>query len=552
MKVSDYTFPLFVRKRPADKPNILLLFTDQQRFDTINALGFDYMVTPNLNRLVREGCAFTHACTPNPVCIPARHSLLTGQYSAVHGMAENYGAVIPPQVPRLPRLLADDGYHCELVGKTHFTPPRTHHGFHRMQIMEELFHNVGDDDYATYLQSVGQGHVRNVHGIRNMLYVQPQRSLIPEEHHGSSWVAERSADCIRRNSRRPFFLWSSWIAPHPPFDVPDSFADLYKGADLPEPTPREERANPRLENHRLAGDYEDPAKTRRVRELYFASISFVDHNIGKVLAALEETDQLENTLILFTSDHGEMLGDNGGWGKQLPNDFSRRVPLIARYPARIPAGTIRHDHADLLDILPTCLDAAGVEPPADADFPGESILIAEGQGKRDRTVHYMENGRGQGRVISLRGQRFKLNYWFDTGREELYDLQQDPAEIRNLLDADLAPEAASQYADLKRKLTDHESQHGWPDTVRDGKLVPWQGEKKETWPPSVAGLNWQFHTHPFNMPPEEGAKYQSEKTEVLQATKDEPALKLSRLNLDYYLSAGGDAELVEEIRRRDL
>ena len=229
-EIAEHTFPLFVQKRPEGRPNVVLLFTDEQRYDTIGALGCDYMVTPNLDRLVREGCAFTHACTPNPVCVPARHNLLTGLYSRDTGMSENQTAVMPPSIPRLPQILADAGYHCEVVGKMHFQPARTHHGFHRMQVMAELFRNVGDDDFAMYLRSVGLGHIRNIHGVRNLLYDQPQRSLLPEEHHGTTWVGDRAADCVRRNRNRPFFLWAGWIAPHPPFAPPADLADLYKDA----------------------------------------------------------------------------------------------------------------------------------------------------------------------------------------------------------------------------------------------------------------------------------------------------------------------------------
>ncbi len=549
-EIAKHTFPLFVEKRPEGRPNVVLLFTDEQRYDTIGALGCDYMVTPNLDRLVREGCAFTHACTPNPVCVPARHNLLTGLYSRDTGMSENQTAVMPPSIPRLPQILADAGYHCEVVGKMHFQPARTHHGFHRMQVMAELFRNVGDDDFAMYLRSVGLGHIRNIHGVRNLLYDQPQRSLLPEEHHGTTWVGDRAADCVRRNRNRPFFLWAGWIAPHPPFAPPADLADLYKDAPLPEPTPQEEDANPRLQRHRLAMDDPTPGKIRRVRELYAASVTHIDRNVGKVIEALEETGQLDNTLVIFTSDHGDMLGDNGAWSKQVPNDPSVRIPFIMRCPGRIEAGTVRHDYADLVDILPTVLDACGVDYPSDIEFPGESLLISEGCGAKDRSVHYMENSRGRGRVISLRGQRHKYNYWFDGGREELYDMEEEPAEIHNLLQGARATDQQEAYREMKERLTACEARCGHSGTVKEGRLVPSDAPEKPTWPPGVRGLNWQFHMHPFNMRPEEAATYNSEKDEVLAATKDEPTLDLAKLDLDYYLSAGGDPELVEEIRRR--
>jgi len=549
-KVSDYTFPLFLQKRPEGRPNVVLLFTDQQRHDTIGALGYDYMQTPNMDRLVREGCAFTHACSTNPVCVPARHNLLTGLYGRETGMLTNERAAISHHIPRLPQVLADAAYHCEVVGKMHFQPARTHHGFHRMQLMEELFKDPGDDEFAMYLRSVGLGHIRNIHGIRNLLYEQPQRSLLPEEHHGTTWVGERAADCVRRNKDRPFFLWAGWIAPHPPFAVPDNLAELYAGAPLPEPTPPNEDPVPALAHCRLSNDYDDPAKTRRVRELYMAAVSHVDRAIGRVLEALEETGQLDNTLVILTSDHGEMLGDNGGWGKSLPNESSLRIPLVLRYPARLRPGTVRHDFADVMDIMPTVLDACGLDYPGHYDLPGESLLVPQGCGVRDRSVHYSEHNRGRRRWVSLRGGRYKYSYWFDGGLEELYDLKEDPGEVNNLMHGRPDRDRQVVHAQMSGMLAAYEERYGPSGNVRDGRLVPSEEPEREPWPPGVKGLNWQFHTHPFNMTPEEAAQYQSEKDEVLQATAEEPTIDLARLDLDYYLSAGGDPDLVDAIRKQ--
>jgi len=546
-KVSDYTHPLFREERPEGRPNVLLLHTDQQRHDTIGALGYDWMITPNLDRLVREGCAFTHAFTNNPVCVPARHSLLTGLSARHTGMASNNSAVIPHHIPRLPQVLADNGYHCEAVGKMHFRPSaRTHHGFHRMQLMEELFRHVGDDDFAMYLQSVGLGHVRNIHGIRNLLYRQPQRSLLPEEHHGTTWVGRRTADAIRRCRNRPFFIWAGWIAPHPPFAPPSNLADIYAGADLPEPLPRPEISNPNLLMGDRRVDAATPEKVRRNRELYFASITHVDKNIGEVMRALEEIGQIDNTLVIFTSDHGEMLGDCGGWSKSQPHDSSVRVPLIIRWPKAFEPGSVREDFADNLDLLPTILDACAIGYPADIDLPGESLLIPAGCGLRRRDEHYMENGAGRNRIISLRGTRHKYNFWFAGGFEELFDLEADPAETRNLLAGEPDDAVQAVRTEMRARLGAYEARYG----LTDGALEPSPQAPKEPWPPGTKGdwQNWQYHMHPFNMPPEDAAKYTSECEEVLRAVADEPTVNLAELDLDYYESSGGDTELRRRVQ----
>jgi len=550
MTIADYTFPLFKQVRNPEMPNVLLLFTDEQRYDTIAALGRPHMITPNLDRLVAEGCAFTHGCTPNPVCVAARHSLLTGLYARDHGMPAMGSKVIPPSIPCLPQILADHGYHCEAVGKMHFQPARSHHGFHRFQTQEELYRNIADDDYAMYLRAVGLGHIKHVHGIRNPLYLQPQRSLVQEEHHPNTWVADRAADAIRRCRNRPFFLWASWIHPHPPLALPDRWAELYAGASIPLPTPLEANPNRFLAAQRRHSDYDDPAKTRRVRELYYGAVSMVDYNIGKVLAALAEIGQLDNTLIIFASDHGEMLGDNGAWGKSLPNDPSVRVPFIVRYPKLFKPGSKRDDFADLTDILPTVLDVAGIKYPGQADLPGESLTLTAGS--KDRSVHYMEHNHNELRVISLRSHRYKYNYWFDDGREEFYDLERDPIEIENLLNYKLSAAEHDAYEILKARLISYELRDGLRGTVRNGRLAPFEGERWKGWPPCDAGLDWQMPMHIFNLLPEDPTQYQPDRIEVIEATKKEPVLKLSKLNLDFYLSSGGDPELVRQIRERNL
>ncbi len=538
--ISSYTHPFFSEKRPEGRPNVLLLHADQMRHDTIAAMGYSWMQTPNLDRLVHEGCAFTHGFTNNPVCVPARHSLLTGLGARYTGMPSNNSAVIPPGIPRLPQMLADSGYHCEAVGKMHFRPARTHHGFHRMQLMEELFRNIGDDDYALYLRSVGLGHVRNIHGVRNLLYRQPQRSLLPQEHHGTTWVGRRTAGAIRRSSNRPFFIWSGWIAPHPPFAPPAEFADIYSGAEFPAPHPPMESPHPHMPGGNLELDAPSEAKVRRIRELYYASITHVDSSIGCVLDALEETGQLDNTLIIFTSDHGELLGDCGLWSKSRPHDSSVRVPLLLRWPKAFRPGSLRHDFADNLDLLPTVLDACNIDYPADMDLPGESLLTPQDCSVRRRDEHYMENGRGAGRVVSLRSRQYKYNFWFADGFEELYDLEDDPCETRNLLVSEAGTEPGDVHARMRARLGAYERRYG----LTDGSLRPDEEGRRKPWPPGTGpGHNWQFHMHPYNMTEREAAEYTPEWREVMQVTAGEPTVDLTELDLDYYESAGGDPEL---------
>ena len=171
------------------RPNILLITTDQQRYDTIHAAGFDYMITPNLDRLAAEGCIYTNAYSPNPVCLPARHNLITGLSARYHSFDDNYfddSHQIPYHLPTFAQMLSDNGYDTIAIGKMHFQPYRRHNGFNRLLLMDEIPRFREDDDYAIYLKNNGYDYLQSLHGVRHMLYMQPQQSLVAEKDHGST------------------------------------------------------------------------------------------------------------------------------------------------------------------------------------------------------------------------------------------------------------------------------------------------------------------------------------------------------------------------------
>jgi arylsulfatase A-like enzyme len=530
------------------QPNILLLFTDQQRYDTINACGYKHMITPNLDRLVNEGCHFKNAYTPNPVCVPARHHIITGLTAREHGYAQNYGHPVNHLLPTFPRILSDNGYDTRAIGKMHFRPSRRHNGFNKMELMEEIPKYREEDEYAMYLKEVGLGNVQNIHGVRNLLYSVPQRSLIPEEHHGSTWVGDRSVEYIKANAgRRPFFLWSSWIAPHPPFDVPDSFADLYNDADIPEPLQSETEINPHGQVSAKHGDFpagKEKESLKRMRQLYYSAISLVDKNIGKILDALEETGELENTLIIFTSDHGEMLGDHGSYQKSQPYDSCSKIPFIIRYPKNFAPGSVREDFADLNDILPTVLDAAGLEYPGPYELPGGSLLNDDG---KRRDVQYMETESGVTRWCSIRDDQYKFNYYYRGGREELFDMTSDPGETVNLLATE-----PDKYAETRNRMfeTLYEYEHKWglKNYAFNGGMVKFENE------PARRGLrNGQFPVFPDNIIDEdEKASMNDFGDEIIQAVKDEPLIKLHQLDIEDWAKNGASPELIEKIKRETL
>ncbi|MBN1807934.1 MAG: sulfatase-like hydrolase/transferase [Planctomycetes bacterium] len=545
----------------AERPNIVLFFTDQQRYDSVACSHGDPRVreslhTPNLDRLCSEGARFDRAYTPNPVCIPARHNMMTGLPARYHGHAANSGNPCPRELPVLPQLLSDAGYLTHAVGKMHFRPMRRHHGFDRMELMEETPRYREDDDYLMYLKSVGC-NVLHQHGVRHLLYHQPQRSLVPEEHHGSRWVADRSIEFLRRAAAedRPFFLKSSWIAPHPPENVPERLADLYAGAALPGRIPRLEPPDDRSDLVPMArnrfelgeGMLDDPPRLRRHREHYHVSISFVDEQMGRILDCLDELGLASNTLLLFASDHGEMLGDLDCFQKSLPYESACRIPFIMRFPGVIEPGSVDSEHfVDLNDVLPTFLDAAGVNYPGPLELPGASLLDA-GSG-RDRSVQYIENGNGPKRWCSLRDAKYKYVYSYYGGHEALFDMVQDPFEQRNLLTEGVPADLRPVYDHMRRRLVDYEERWGlagmieWKDFLR---LQPY------ALPAGPKARNSQYPP-PWilTLPPEELAGLRHPTEEIIDAVRDEPLVRLSELDLEGWARRVGlDGDFVERVRR---
>jgi arylsulfatase A-like enzyme len=388
---------------------------------------------------------------------------------------------------------------------------------------------------------VGLGNIQNIHGVRNLLYMLPQRSLIPKEHHGTKWVADRSIEFIKSNrGRHPFFLFASWIAPHPPFDVPDHLADFYKDTPLPEPAIAQTPTSALSEENWMLGDLPDGDYGRRMRELYYAAITFVDEQIGRVLDALEEIEQIDNTVIIFASDHGEMLGDLGLYQKWLPYDAAARIPFILRYPDKVTPGTICEDFVDLNDILPTILDAAGLNYPGTAPLPGESLFDQGGQ--KDRSWQYVEYGQHNRRWISIRNKTHKYNYYYGGGYEELFDMQRDPQETINLLAMEISKSIEELRQTMREKLLSYEQTIGLEgyttgDEFKKGEPYLSHPQRNEAFPRFPAKLT----------DPAEAAAMNDFLDEVTMAVAKEPVVKLRDLDIAAWQAKGGFSE--KEIRQ---
>lgn len=503
--------------------HIILITTDQQRYDTLGCTGSKVAKTPNIDRLAKDGAVYSQAYSPNPACIPARANIVTGLPCRYHTFTHNFfhnETQIPYGLPTFPRLLSDHGWHTVAIGKMHFSPTRRSNGFDHMELMEEIPQYLEDDEYLGYLKHQGWGKVQSVHGVRHYLYMKPQQSLIPEAHHGSTWVADRSIATIRENhGTRPLLLWSSFIQPHPPFDVPHAWAHLYDDTELAAPyhskTPISEIAK---ENQAIV-DQSSAKQILRAKQLYYSAISFVDYQVGRIIDALKQYGMYDDSLIVFTSDHGEMFGDNDTFQKFVPYDGSERIPFVAKYP-RGMKGTVDSDaFVDLNDLMPTFLDMAGIAYPANLSLPGGSLFQKRG---KDRSRVFSEYHEGNKRWISMRTKEYKYTYYFGGGKEELFDMAHDPKEQENLLYSHTQDPKYRAIADtMNHALTEYDGQYGLEGDVVDGKLVVRE--------PYVAHpfIERNFPVFPKRIYSEDRETMLSLKEEMELAVQDEPTVDLS-------------------------
>lgn len=428
-----------------DRPNILWYCTDQQRFDTIGALGNPHVRTPTLDALVRDGVAFTHAYCQSPICTPSRSSFMTGLYPSRLHNTRNGNATFPEGTPVITRLIAEAGYDCGLVGKFHLqsagkrTEPRIDDGFS----FWKFSHAPRDDweeghDYADWVRERGG----------DLDALRAGEDNVPTEFHQTTWASERSIEFIRQERDRPWLLNVNPYDPHPPFVPPRSYADQFDPADMPGPHLRD---SDRAAQEKLAdcdfqnkGKWFDAEDGRKAQALYYAMIAQIDDQFARILEALDETGQRDNTVIIFTSDHGESLGDHGLMCKGARfYEGLVRVPLIFSWPGRFASGTQNDALVELLDLTATLLDLAGVPSP---DYvQGQSLLpILRGEttkGHRDyvRSEYFdaldphFTGGTGTFATMH-RTKRHKLVVYHGKGVGELFDLEKDPWEHENLWD----------------------------------------------------------------------------------------------------------------------
>lgn len=442
------------------RPNIILIMTDQQRADTIGALGAPWMRTPNLDRLATEGVAFTECFVTSPVCVGARASLFTGQYPHGCQVFSNF----QPWQPTWVAALAEQGYHCVNIGKMHINPYDAPGGFHQRLVMENkdrpLFLEERDRafydewDKALRARKLTKPSRYNRHAADPGGYKQALGAFewhLDADMHPDHFIGDTACWWIGdRRNRDPLFLQIGFPGPHPPYDPTPEALAAYAEVDIPVPTVTEAelRAQPpaqqRLRDNMIEFNFDSIAWRRevsrddllRLRRHYAANVSMIDHQVGRILAALDARGYLDDALVIFTSDHADALGDHGHIQKWTMYDSVLRVPLVF-WSKNLPLRRgVRDDLVQLFDVAPTILDAAGVAVPA--GFEARTLWHdLHGQaGPEPRDAVYAELARdhiqtGSEFILMRRDRRWKIVLYLDDAAGELYDLQADPGEVCN-------------------------------------------------------------------------------------------------------------------------
>lgn len=439
-------------------PNILWICSDQQRFDTIAALGHSHVRTPHIDSLVRDGVAFTQAYCQSPVCAPSRASFLTGRYARTTRCRQN-GQTIPADERLLPRILRDHGYRSGLSGKLHLSSCSHGKVEERIDDGYDLFHwshhpqpDWPENAYQQWLTAKGQRW--------DDLYGEPEvdhvKAGIPAEFHQTTWCSEMAIDFIRENAGRPWLFSVNMFDPHHPFDPPAEYLERYDPDAMPLPKyrPGELDSKPHFQQldhiwaHNEPGGMRVDALTetqhRKLRAAYCAMVELIDDQVGRMLAALEETGQRENTIVIFMSDHGEMLGDHGLYLKG-PHfyDEAVRVPLIVSWPSHMATDVRSSALVELVDLAPTLMECCGLEP--EPQMQGRTLLpLLTGSAPidRHRDFVYCEYANSwthpDAYATMLRTETEKIVCYHASQPGEFYDLTADPDEFENLWDVPAA------------------------------------------------------------------------------------------------------------------
>jgi len=484
---------------PTAPPNVLLITSDQQHYDTLGVTN-PRIRTPALDRLAAEGTRFTRAYCPNPTCTPTRASIITGMYPSQHG-AWSLGTKLFEDVPVVGDRFQAAGYATALIGKAHFQQLATAPGMESLEsqpLMRDLdfWRSWHGPWYGFEHVEVARNHTCESHagqhygvwmednGLSNWLdyfdkwphdreEVRRRHSRrhwdLPERFHYSCWTAERTIAHLEKSlaDGRPFFTWASFQDPHPPYTAPEPWASMYDPAEMVPGRvhPEEHAKNP--VHFRMTQDREadfsyyhsedfgahgfhchliDEEALRQNIANYYGMISLMDRQIGRILEAVDRLGAADNTLVVFSTDHGHFLGQHGLVAKgAFHYEDMIRVPFLVRWPGRTPAGAVSDHIQGLVDLAPTFLSAAGQEVPGIMTGV-DQVPSWTGDGPcRDHALCENRHTYSRVHLRTYVNERYKITVYRTGDDGELFDLAEDPGEINNLWHDPAA-------ADLKREL----------------------------------------------------------------------------------------------------
>jgi len=455
----------------SDRPNIIFIITDQQRFDTINALGFDHVDTPNLDRLVNEGVTFTNCFITAASCAPARASLFTGHYPHTTGILKNADTWRHSWI----ELLNAGGYHCTNVGKMHTWPFETSLGFDERYVVENkdryLEGRYYFDEWDKALRA--RGLIKQQRELYRQWPDYKERLgafewNLDEDMHPDVFVGDLARWWIENYPKtEPLFMEIGFPGPHPPYDPIPRYAEPYLSKDLPllEVSDEELESQPaafkEMRVHNTEVDHDsvvhslNPSREQRhkQRAYYLANVTMIDEKIGEIIDSLEARGYLENSIIVFTSDHGDCLTDHGHSQKWTMYDTIVRMPLIVWAPGRFGNARKIDGLCQQMDIGPTLLELSGCDMPENIE--AKSLLPAlNGESWTPRDSVYAEQAKdgnftGCDFMTMVRNRDWKLVHFLDQPDGQLFDLNADPDEVNNLWNS---PDHTEQKRELLANL----------------------------------------------------------------------------------------------------
>jgi arylsulfatase A-like enzyme len=482
-------------KQSKNRPNIVLIMPDQLRADFLGCYGAKFIQTPHIDSLAQQGLQFNRAVSPSPICIPARASLLTGHNALSTGILTNNFWLRPDHeqcgLRSLTSALLQQGYHTEGIGKMHFIPWDQHAGFSHRWIAEDKRHIHIQDDYADYLATHGlrklAGTEEHNYGDGRMASVSP----IPLEHQVDVWVGDRSVEFLDDFSQdKPFFLWVAFPGPHDPYNPPAEILEsLPPAEDFPlsiSGTVDSQAFQKRFIQAHLTGsaqadfqEFPESAK-QTIRRHYAGLVHIIDNQVGRILTAIKQLDTDQETLIFFTSDHGDFLGDFDMVGKALFYDPSSRIPLIAK-GEHYQVGQSR-SLVSLTDLYATILHHAGVKFTAQ-----DSQSIPTNLNEQTRQTLLGATGAG----LMWCDQRWKLSR-YKNGLGTLFDLETDPVEQHNrLCDPVVANIREHMDAELTKSLIDGLAQGHQEKSYPYMTLTPEHPSHQKNWRRPYPANTWK-------------------------------------------------------------